>query len=152
MGDAHGRVVDRGGEGVERVAVGAAQREVRDVLRLEGHVAPHQVVPGDGALGHAEPHDRRATLGLERGPLLGGELAAEAVVPLHLGAGGLATRVHLLVGAEAVVGVRRMGQLGQHVAVELGALGLAVGTVVAADLDALVPRETEPLHQSMIDR
>ena len=111
VGDLHQRVVDRVDQRVERVAVGAAEREVGDVLRLEGDLAAHQVVPGDRAVGHPEPHHRLAPLGLERRDLVVGELAAEAVVPLHLGAGRLAARVDLLGGAVAVVGELRLGEL-----------------------------------------
>ncbi len=147
VGDPHQRVVDRVDQRVERVTVGAAQREVGDVLGLERDVSADQVVPGDRAVGHPEPHDRPATFGLECRPLLGGELAAEAVVPHHLRAGRLAARVDLVVVAEALIGVRRVAQPGQRVGVDLAALALLVGAVRATDLDPLVPGEAEPAPQ-----
>ena len=70
VGDLHQRVVDRVDQRVERVAVGAAQREVGHVLGLEGDLAADQVVEGDRAVGHPEPDDRRAALGAERRDLL----------------------------------------------------------------------------------
>ena len=66
VGDPHQRVVDRVDQRVERVAVGAHQREVGHVLGLEGDLAADQVVEGDRAVGHPEPQHRRAALGLER--------------------------------------------------------------------------------------
>ena len=84
VGDLHQQVVDGRDQGVERVAVGATEREVGDELGLEGDLSAHQVVERDRAVGHPEPHDRPAVLGLERRDLLVGELAAEAVVPITL--------------------------------------------------------------------
>src|SRR3978361_724655 len=69
---AHRDVVDAGGEQVERVAVAAGQREVRDVGVVDGDLAAHHVAPGRGAVGHPEAQHRRPALGLERGLLLVG--------------------------------------------------------------------------------
>ena len=148
VGDLHQGVVDRVHQRVERVAVGTAEREVGDVLRLEGDLAAHQVVPRDRAVGHPEPDHWPPALGLERRDLLVGELAAEAVVPLHLGAGRLAAGVDLLGRAVAVVGELRVGQLREHVAVEVAALGLAVRRMRAALAGPLVPVEAEPVHRA----
>ena len=58
VGDLHQRVVDRVDQGVERVAVGARDREVGHVLGVEGDLAADQVVEGDLALGHPEARHR----------------------------------------------------------------------------------------------
>ena len=129
MGDLHQRVVDGVDQRVERVAVGAAEREVGHVLGLERDLAADQVVEGDLAVGHPEPDDRRPTLGAERRHLLVGELAAEAVVPHDLGAGRLAPLGDLVGGAVAVVRRPVVAQPGEDVGVDLAALGLPVGAV-----------------------
>ncbi len=89
VGDPHHRVVERVDERVQRVTVGAQDREVGDVLGEEAHLAAHQVVPDDRVLGHPEAEHRQPALGLPDGELVGVELAAEAVVPLRLRAAGL---------------------------------------------------------------
>ncbi len=99
-------------------------------------------------VGHSEPHDRLATLGAEPLELLGAELAAVAVVPHDLGAALEPARRHLVVGAVAVVGELRVGQLVEHLAVEVATLGLPVGAVRSADQRALVPVEPQPLHRA----
>ena len=66
--------------------------------------------------------------------LLVGELAAVAVVPLHLGAGGLAARLDLLVGAVAVVGAPASRSRASDVGVDVGRARTAVRAVRAADL------------------
>ena len=70
-----------------------------------------------GVVGHPEPQHRLAALGLVRGKLLVGEVAAVAVVPRRaaLGAGHVVALVQLLGRAVAVVGTA--GQ--QYVLVEL---------------------------------
>ncbi len=104
VGDLHEQVVDGRDQRVERVAVGAAEREVGDELGLERDLAADQVVERDRAVGHPEPHDRPAVLGPEGRDLLVGELAAEPVVPHHLGAGRQPAGRDLVGGAVAVVG------------------------------------------------
>ena len=76
--------------------------------------------------------------------LLVGEAAAVAVVPLDLGAGGLAAGLDLLVGAVAVVRRPGLAQLRDDVAVDVEPLGLLVGAELAADLGALVVVDAEP--------
>ena len=144
VGDPHQRVVDRVHQRVERVTVGAHDREVGDVLGLEGDLAADQVVEDDRAVGDPDAHDVGASLRLEGQALLGGEAAAVAVVPLDLGAGGLAARLDLLVGAEAVVRRSGLAQLRDDVAVDVEPLGLLVGAELAAHAGALVVVDAEP--------
>ena len=146
VGDLHEQVVDGRDQRVERGPAGAAEREVGDELGLEGDLAADQVVEGDLALGHPEPDDRLAVLGAEGLDLLVGQLAAEPVVPHHLGAGGLAPRLDLVGGAVAVVGELALAQPREDVGVDVRALRLAVRAERATLERALVPVEAEPLH------
>ena len=149
VGDLHQRVVDRVDERVQRGAVGADDAVVRHVLRGEGQLAADQVREGDRLVGHPEADDRGAALGLVLRDLLGGQVAAVAVVAGGLagGAGGLAAGVQLLLGAVAVVRVTRVQELARDVLVDVHALRLAVRRVRAADLGALVPVEAQPAHR-----
>ena len=62
VGDPHQRVVDRVHQRVERVTVCAHDREVGDVLGLEGDLAAHQVVEDDQAVGDPDANDVGASL------------------------------------------------------------------------------------------
>jgi len=146
MGDLHERVVDGGDQRVERVAVGPRQGVVGHELCVEGDLTADQVVEADLALGHPEPDDAGSLLGLEELELVIGQLAAEAVVPHHLGAGGLAPRLDLVGEAVAVVGEAALTQADEHVAVELAALALLVRRMGAALERTFVPVKAEPLH------
>ena len=146
VGDLHQGVVDRVDQRVERVAVGAQQREVGDVLRREGDLAADQVGERDRLVRHPQPEHRRpADEVLE---LRLGQLAAVAVVPLHLGAAGLAARVDLLGRAVAVVRRAGLAQALGDVGVDREPVGLAVGAELAAHLRALVPVDAEPAQRA----
>lgn len=54
MRDAEFEVVDDGGEGVDRLAVGAQHDRIADMPALERHPAMHHVVPGDGLVRQPE--------------------------------------------------------------------------------------------------
>ncbi len=62
------------------MAVGPHEREVGHVLGLERDLAAHQVVEGDGGVGHPEAQHRLAALGDVGVHLVVGEFAAVAVV------------------------------------------------------------------------
>src|SRR6185503_5782021 len=102
----------------------------------------------DDRLGrHPESQHRHPSLGLPHGQLVRVELAAEPVVPLVLGAAGLAPRVDLVVLAVAVVRQALLAESLRHLGVDREALGLPVGPVVAADLRSLVPVDPEPVQR-----
>ncbi|MPM50098.1 hypothetical protein SDC9_96833 [bioreactor metagenome] len=147
MGDPHQRVVDRVDQGVERLAVGADDGVVRHVAGVEHHVATHQVVERDLALGHPDPQHVRTALGLVRRDPVGGEVTTEAVVADGVATAGLLPRLPLLGGAVARVGGTGLDQLVDDAAVDLGALGLAVRAVRSADVGALVPGDAEPVQR-----
>ena len=146
VGDPHQRVVDRVDQRVERLAVAADEHEVRDVLGGEGDRPADEVVPGELGPGHPEAQRRRATLGAVRRDLLGRQVAAVAVVPggAALLAGLLAAHLELLGRAEALVGAPGGQQVAGGARVDLEALRLPVGAVVAADARALVPVQAQP--------
>src|SRR5699024_7299141 len=147
MGDAHEGVIHGVDQGVERLAVRAHDDEVGRGAGLEGDLAAHHVGEGDVLLRHAQSPGGLAALGAEGGLLLLGEVAVVAVVAeLRVAAGGAVALGDLLRGGEGLVDVPGLLQPGDHVLVDLAALGLAVGAVRAADLDALVPVDAGPAH------
>ena len=148
VGDLHQRVVARVDQGVQRISVGAGQREIRHGARGEGGGPAHQVVPGEVFVGHPQPHHRLAALREERGALGIGQLPVEVVVSqFGVAARRDVARLNLFRGREGVVGLARFEQLGHHVAVDLLALRLPVGAVGPADLGPLVPVEAEPAQR-----
>ena len=130
----------------ERVAIGPAQRIVRHVGGVETDPTTDQVVKRDLAIRHLEPCDRRASLCLEGSHLLSSQGPAEPVIAHHLGATGLASGLHLVRCAVALVGVGRLLQLGQRVGVNLAALALQIRPMRTADFGTLVPVESQPAH------
>ena len=143
--DAHVDVVDRVGEEEHRRAVRPHDHEVGDRRPLDRDLAADDV--GERAasfVGGAEANRAEPALGDVRGALLGGEIAATAVVArraafLHR---LLVALPHLGFGAEALVRVAGVDQplRGREVAVETRAL----------EMRALVPLETEPA-QDLLD-
>ena len=144
--DAHERIVNGIDEGVERIAVGAHDDVVGHVLAGEGELATDEVVPGPVVVGHGEARDGRAPLGLERRALIRGQVTAAARIALRApgSARGLALGLEFLGRAVAGVGVTGLDEPARDIGVDVHALGLAVGAVVAADLGALVPVQPEP--------
>ncbi len=151
MGDLHVRVVAYHGEVVGERPIGAADHHVVHDVGGEGHRAVDHVVEADGAavLGNLQaPHVGLAGVDAPL-RLLGGQAAARAVVarvaalPLL---GELALAVELLLRAEAGVDRAALLQTLERRFVGPGALGLEIGTELAANLRALVPVEAEPAH------
>ncbi len=123
VGDAHQGVVDGVDQRVQRGAVGADDHVVRDAAGLEGDVAADHVGEGDVLVRHPDAEHGLAALGLERGQLLGGELAVEVVIAeLGVAAGGAVARLDFLRGGVALVGVAGVEELGDDVLVEVQAL------------------------------
>ena len=146
--DAHHRIVHRVGERVQRVAVRADDHVIRHGSGLELDAPADQVVEGDVLIGHADTQRRLTAFCAEGGLLLVGQIAVETVIAKSLrAAGGDVTRLDLFRRRIRFVGVPGFEQLGGDVLVNLGALGLTVWAVRAADLDALVPVDVQPLER-----
>ena len=147
VGDAHQGIVNRVHQGVERLAVGADHHEVRNRTGLEGDFPAHQVGEGQVLIRHAHAQHRFAALGTERCDLLFAQLAVVAVIAqLRVPAGCLVAFLDLFGGGEGFVDVTACAQLGNDVLVDVPALGLAVGLVRPADVDALIPGDSEPVQ------
>ena len=147
MGDTHERVVDGVDQGVQRLAIGTNDDEVGNSAGLEGDVAAHEVGEGDVLIGHAHAPHGFATLGAEGSLLLVGEVAVVPVVAeFGVTARSLVAGLDLLVGGVGLVDVAAGLELLDDVSVDLTALRLAVGSVVAADLDAFVPVQAQPFE------
>ncbi len=145
VGDAHEGVVDGVRERVQRLAARAHDDEVGERAAGEGHLAPDEVDVGEVVLGDAHAPRGLAALRAERGFLLVGEVAVEVVVPELLGAAGrLVARVDLFGRRVGLVDGARLDEPLEHLGVDLATLGLAVGRVRTALLDALVPVDLEP--------
>ena len=80
VGHSHKGIVDRVNQRVERRTVRACHDVVRLGLRLEGHLAAHQVSPGPILVRHAQAPHRLATFRLEGVNLFLSEVAVEVVV------------------------------------------------------------------------
>ncbi|MCY1226454.1 hypothetical protein D9M72_386830 [compost metagenome] len=123
VGDPHQGVIHRVHQGVQRRTVGADDHVVRDAPGLKGDFAADHVGESDVLVWHADSEDRFAALGLERGNLLGAEVAVEVVVAeLGVAAGGTVARFNFLRRGVALVGVAGLQQLGHHVLVEVKTL------------------------------
>ena len=149
MGDAHECVVDGVHEGVQRVAVGADDHVVGHGTGLEGDFTANEVVEGDVLVGHAQTPHGLTALGAVGFLLLFGEVAVVVVVAeLRVLTGCLAAFLHLVGGGEVFVHVAAFNELFEDLVVDTCGLtlGLAVGFVGAADADAFVPVDAEPVQ------
>ena len=149
VGDAHECVVDGVHEGVQRVAVGAHNHVVGHGASLEGDFTTDQVVEGDVLVGHAQTPHGLAALGAVGFLLLFGEVTVVVVVAeLRVLTGCLAALLHLVGGGEVFVHVAALNELLENLVVDACGLtlGLAVGLVGAADADAFVPVDAEPVQ------
>jgi hypothetical protein len=146
--DLHQRVVDGVDQGVERMAVGAHQHVVGDVLGLEGDLAADEVVERDRRVRHPQPQHGVATLAAERRDLALGQLATVPVVAgrAPLGPGALAPLLELILRAVAVVGPAGLAQPPRHVGVDVEPLRLPVRAVGTADPRAIVPVHAQPVE------
>ena len=99
--------------------------------------------------GDLETDDGGTAFGFECGDLLRRELAVRAVVARrHLGRDlRLAHGLQLFGGLEGLVGGAVVEQALDVLAVDFGALGLAVGAIGTADVRALVPLQADPLER-----
>ena len=143
--DFHECVINRVGQRVQRVAVRAHDHVVWHGTGLEFDGATDQIVKSDVLVGHAQTQRRLATFGTESGLLLVGQVAVVTVVAeLGRAASSKVALLDLLRSGEGLVGVAGGQQLDGHVLVDVGALGLAVRTVGAAHVDALIPVDAQP--------
>ena len=139
MGDLHHGVVDDGREVVRGRAVGAEDDKVVELLGVEGHLAVDGVVDDDvfAVLGHLDAQDI-GLAGLDAAAgLLGIKIAATALIALEgilALLRGLTVGIELLLGAEAGICLALVPKLLGGLFVQVQALGLGVGTKVAAHL------------------
>ena len=154
--DAHHGIVHHGGKVVGGGAVGAEDDEVIQLAGVEGHVTVDRIV--DHHVATVEGNLDAQGVGLARvdaAPSLGGvDVAAGALVALEgvvARLGGSLVGRELLRRAEARIGLALVPQALRRVAVELHAVGLAVGAKVAAHLRTLVPVEAQPAHGTQDD-
>ena len=156
VGDAHHGVVHHGGKVVGGGAIGAEDDEVVQLAGVEGHVTVDRVVHYHVAAVERDLDAQGVGLARVDAALgLGGvKVAAGALVALE----GVVARLcgglvgcELLGRAEARIRLALVPQALCGVAVELHAVGLAVGAVVAAHLGALVPVESQPAHGAQDD-
>ena len=143
----HGTVVDDVSQVVGGVAVRLEQDEVVEGIILEDDIAVYQILKAGLPLqGYLKAHHGHDALSLFFSTLLGGQIAAVAVI-----AGGLlalnllgAHGLKALRGAVAVVGAPLLNELLGGVFIELQALRLVVRPIVAADIGAFVPVQLQP--------
>ena len=156
MGDLHHGVVDDGRKVIRGRAVRAEDDKVVELLGIEGHLAVDGIVDNDVAavLGHLDAKDvGLAGLDATAG-LLGIKIAATALIALEGVLAllrGLAVGVELLLGAEAGIGLALVPKLLGGLLVQVQALGLGVGAIVAAHLGTLVPVQAKPTHGAQDD-
>ena len=156
VGDLHHGVVDDGREVVRGRAVGTEDDKVVELLGIEGHLAVDGVVDDDVAavLGHLDAQDvGLAGLNAATG-LLGIKIAATTLIALEGVLAllrGLTVGVELLLGAEAGIGLALVPKLLGSLLVQVQALGLGVGAIVAAHLGTLVPVQAKPAHGAQND-
>ena len=156
VGDLHHGVVDDGCEVVRGRAVGAEDDKVVELLGIEGHLAVDGVVDDDVAavLGHLDTQDV-GLAGIDAATgLLGIKIAAATLIALEGVLAllcGLTVGVELLLGAEAGIGLALVPKLLGGLLVQVQALGLGVGAIVAAHLGTLVPVQAKPTHGAQDD-
>ena len=156
MGNLHHGVVDDGREVVRGRAIGAEDDKVVELLGVEGHLAVDGVVDDDVAavLGHLDAQDV-GLAGLDAAAgLLGIKIAATTLIALEGVLAllrGLAVGIELLLGAEAGIGLALIPTILGGLLVQVQALGLGIGTIVAAHLGALVPVQAQPTHGAQND-
>ncbi len=143
--DIHHGVIHRIGQRVQRIAIRAHDHIIRHGTGLELDGAADQVIEGDVLIGHAQTQRGLASLRAERGLLLLGQHAVIAVIPegLRPSCGDVA-RLDLLWGGEGLIGIAGLQQLRGDVLVDGASLGLAVGAVRPAHVNAFVPVDAQP--------
>ncbi len=147
MGDAHQVVIDHVGQEVGGQAIGLHQHlHVHAVPRDLDVAAEHVRNHADALGGHLHADDMGLARCDARGRLLAGKVHAVAVIARgFLALGLLGTQlVQALGGAEAGEGMVLVHQLLGVLLVDLAALALAVGTMRAAHIRALVPLDAQP--------
>ena len=156
VGDLHHGVVDNGRKVVRGRAIGAEDDKVVELLGIEGHLAVDGVVDDDVAavLGHLDAQDV-GLAGLDAATgLIGIKIAAATLIALEGVLAllrGLTVGVELLLGAEAGIGLALVPKLLGSLLVQVQALGLGVGAIVAAHLRTLIPVQAKPTHGAQND-
>ena len=153
VADFHQVVIDDVGEviGGEFVGTLVEHLVVKD-RGVDDHVAADDVVNVDLLAGlNLEAHGIDGALLDEAFYLVGGH--RERVAHLHAGGGVVlevghlfALRVEFLGGIECDVGLAGVEELLHILLVDIAALALAVGTLVATEADALIELDAEPLE------
>ncbi len=146
--DVHHGVVDRIGQGVQRITVRSNDHIIRHGARLEFDTSTNQIIEGNVLVGHADTQSRLTAFLAERGLLLLSEVAIVTVVAECLRTSGShVTRFDLFRSGEGLVGIACFEQLGRHILVDLGSFGLTVRTVRTAHVDAFVPIDAQPVQR-----
>ena len=145
----HQRIVDDHGVVVGGDAFGTNEHRIAEHVGVESNLSAHEIVPDDLAVvRNAEPNGRGLAVLSAPSRLVGRDVAAS---PRVLGGPPLAQRVvavhlELLGRTEASIRLAPRHQLDNVRAVDMEALRLAIGTVVAAPLHPLIPAQTHPLE------
>ena len=155
VGDLHEVIVDDVGEVVGGEAVGLHEHLVVDVAVLEGDVAAELVAEGGGGgevvtvRRDCEADGEGLSGGLIGSDLFRAQAAAGSGVAWREFGGELlpASLLELFGSAEAAVGGAVFEEDLGVLAVDFGALGLAVGSEGAADVGAFVPGEAGPAER-----
>ena len=145
--DVHHGIVDRVGQRVQRITVRTHDHVIRYGTGLEFDAATDQIVEGDIIIGHTDAQSRLTAFCAEGRLLLFGEIAIVAIVAKGLRTtGGHVTGLDLFRSGEGFIGIAGFEQLGRHILVDLGALGLAVRTVWTTHVDAFIPVDAQPVQ------
>ena len=145
--DVHHGVVDRVGQRVQRIAVRAHDHVIRHGTSLELDAATDQIVERDILIGHADTQGGLAAFGTEGGLLLFGEITVVAVVTESLRAAcSHIAGFDFFRSGEGFVCIAGFKQLGCDILVDVATLGLAVRTVRAAHVNALIPVDAQPIQ------
>src|SRR3954468_275924 len=147
MRDPHQGIVNDHRVVVGGDAVGSDEHWITDDLRREPNLAANDVVEDDIAtFGHPEAHDGFLAVVDSPSRVVLRDVAAAANVlrwPSFLER-GLAIGFELLGRAETVIRPARCHQLDHVGAIDVQALRLVIRAMIAAGLDALVPRQAQP--------
>ena len=142
--NAHGVVVNDVGEVVGRVAVGLNQNLILQLAVLDGNLAEHRVGEGRAALsGHFLTDNVGRSLGEQAVNLLLRQIAAVTVIAAA--DGFVLDFFQPFLGAEAAVSLALGNQLFRVGKIHILALGLHIGTEVAADVGTFVVLQTGEL-------
>ena len=144
--DPHRVIVHDGGEIIGRMLIGAEDHEIVQGPVLEGHGAPHLVLPRGLPLRHEEPDRVRLALGGPGIGLLLREPETGAVVLGGLAAGErlLASALQILRVAEAAIRLDLVQEAPRRLGVTLESLALEIRPVRSSHHRPLVPAKPQP--------